>query len=60
MIAKHITLIVAGLAVTSLGLPASFRLRRPWQIPAALATLGGVVATLLGVLLLVVPGFFSR
>jgi len=58
MIAKHIALVVVGLAVTSLGLPASFRLRQPWQILAALAALGGVVATLLGVLLLAVPGFF--
>jgi len=58
MIAKHIALVVVGLAVTSLGLTASFRLRQPWQILAALAALGGVVATLLGVLLLAVPGFF--
>jgi hypothetical protein len=57
---KYIPLIIAGLAATAWGLPASYRLRAPWHILAALAALAGVMATLAGTLLLAVPNFFSR
>jgi hypothetical protein len=57
---KYIPLVIAGLAVAAWGLPASFRLRRPWHILAALASLAGVVVFLVGTLLLAVPNFFSR
>ena len=56
---KYIPLILAGLAVTAWGMPAAYRLRSPWQIPAALAALAGVVAFLAGTLLLAVPDFFA-
>jgi hypothetical protein len=57
---KFIPLIIAGLAATAWGLPAAYRLRSPWHILAALAALAGVLATLMGTLLLTVPHFFSR
>lgn len=57
---RYIVLIVAGLAMSSWSLPAAYRLRAPWHILAALAALAGVIATLMGTLLLIVPGFFSR
>jgi hypothetical protein len=56
----YIPLIIAGLAVTAWGLPAAYRLRAPWHVLAALASLAGVLATLTGTLLLTVPHFFSR
>lgn len=55
---KYIPLIVAGLAAVCWGLPAAHRLRPPLDIAAGLAVLAGVVATLLGVLLVTVPRFF--
>lgn len=57
---KYIPLILIGLAMTTWALPASYRLRSPWHILAALAALSGVIVTLFGVLLLAVPNFFSR
>lgn len=57
---RYIPLIVAGLAVTAWGLPAAYRLRRPWHLLAALAALAGVIATITGTLLLAVPNFFAR
>jgi hypothetical protein len=53
------TMIVVGLAAIAWGLPAMHRLRRPFDILAALTVLAGVVAALLGTLLTVVPGFFK-
>jgi hypothetical protein len=41
------------------GLPAAHRFCRPWDILAALTVLAGVVAALLGALLVTVPGFFT-
>jgi hypothetical protein len=60
MNATYLLLIVAGLAMTGWGIPASYRLARPWHILAALVALIGVATALLGTLLLVVPGFFAR
>lgn len=53
-------LFISGLAVTAWALPASYRLRSPWHVLAALAALAGVIAILAGALLVAVPGFFSR
>jgi hypothetical protein len=57
---RYIPLIIAGLALTAWALPASYRIRSPWRIFAAIAALAGVIASLAGVLLLTVPDFFSR
>ncbi|KAF0216993.1 MAG: hypothetical protein FD174_3442 [Geobacteraceae bacterium] len=54
----YLAMIVAGIAAVAWGLPAAHRVKRPFDIPAALLVLAGVVAALLGVLLTVVPGFF--
>ncbi len=52
-------MIVAGLVLVVWGLPAAHRLRRPYDILAALAVLAGVIVALLGTLLTAVPGFFK-
>ena len=54
----YLGLVGAGLAAIAWGLPASHRLRAPWNLLAALAALAGLVGALLGALLTVVPGFF--
>jgi len=59
MVMFYLALAVAGLALICWGLPAAHRLRAPLDILAALAVLAGVVASLLGALLVVVPGFFQ-
>jgi hypothetical protein len=60
MDARYFAVIACGLAATAWGLPAAYRLRAPWHVLAALMALAGVVITLLGTLLLMVPHFFSR
>ena len=55
---KFIPLILAGLGAISWGLPAAHRLRQPMDIAASLAVLAGLVLTVLGVLLLIIPNFF--
>jgi hypothetical protein len=55
---KFIPLIIGGLAAIAWGLPAAHRLRRPFDIAAALAVLVGVIATVMGVLLVIIPDFF--
>jgi hypothetical protein len=55
---KFIPLIIAGLAAVVWGLPASHRLRFPYDITAALAVLVGVVAMVMGILLTIIPNFF--
>lgn len=57
---KYIPLIIAGIVLTAWALPASYRLRSPWHVVAALAALAGVLSTLTGVLLFAVPNFLSR
>jgi len=59
MVVFYLALAVIGLALICWGLPAAHRLRAPLDILAALAVLAGVVASLLGALLVVVPGFFQ-
>jgi len=59
MVMVYLALALSGLALICWGLPASHRLPAPWDIPAALAVLAGVVASLLGALLIVAPRFFQ-
>lgn len=55
---QYILLIIAGVAGIAWGLPAAHRLKKPYDIAAALAVLCGVVAFALGILLTFIPGFF--
>jgi hypothetical protein len=55
---KYIPLIIIGLAAIVWGLPAAHRLRFPFGIVAALAVLAGVVTTVMGILLTIIPNFF--
>ena len=55
----HLAMIGAGIGAVVWGLPAAHRLKKPWDIAAALLVLAGVVTALLGTLLTVVPGFFK-
>ena len=54
----YIPMIVIGMAAICWGLPASYRLRSPLDIAAALAVLAGVILSALGILLTIIPGFF--
>jgi hypothetical protein len=55
---KYILLIIIGLAAIFWGLPAAHRLRRPWDIAAAIAVLAGAIMAAMGVLLTIIPNFF--
>jgi hypothetical protein len=55
----HEVLVVAGIALITWGLPASHRLKSPFDCLAALAVLAGVIAGLIGTLLIAVPDFFK-
>lgn len=55
---KFIALIVVGLAAIAWGLPAAHRLRKPFDIVAALLVLAGVITAAMGVLLTIIPNFF--
>lgn len=55
----HLTMIGIGVGAVVWGLPAAHRLKKPWDVTAALLVLAGVILALLGVLLTVVPGFFK-
>ena len=55
---KFIPLIIAGLAAIVWGLPAAHRLRKPFDIAAAVVVLAGVVTAAMGVLLVTIPNFF--
>jgi hypothetical protein len=55
----YILLAVAGLAAVFWGLPASHRLDKPKDLLAALAALAGLGIFLLGLLLAVLPDFFT-
>ena len=59
MVMAYVALVLAGIALICWGLPASHRLRAPFDILAALAVLAGVVSALLGALLIAAPGFFQ-
>lgn len=54
----YIPLLAAGIAAICWGLPAAHRLKPPFDIGAALAVLCGVVATVMAVLLIIIPRFF--
>jgi uncharacterized membrane protein SpoIIM required for sporulation len=54
----YIPLIIAGLGGMAWGLPAAHRLKRPHDIGAAFAVLGGVIVFAFGILLTFIPGFF--
>ena len=55
---QYILLIIAGLAGMIWGLPASHRLKSPYDIAAALLVLCGVIVFAVGILLTFIPGFF--
>jgi hypothetical protein len=55
----HILMITLGFAALCWGLSAAYRLKSPMDIIAAIVTLAGLTVTLLGVLLVTVPGFFQ-
>ncbi len=55
---QYILLIIAGVAGMAWGLPAAHRLRRPFDIGAAVVVLCGVIVFALGILLTFIPNFF--
>ncbi|MDD2337768.1 MAG: hypothetical protein PHD01_14495 [Geobacteraceae bacterium] len=55
----HWLVVVAGIALVTWGLPAAHRMKSPFDCLAALAVLAGVIAGLLGTLLIAVPDFFK-
>lgn len=55
---QYIPLIIAGLAAMGWGFPAAHRLKKPFDIGAAVVVLCGVITLALGVLLTFIPGFF--
>jgi hypothetical protein len=59
MLVFHLTMIGIGVGAVVWGLPAAHRLKKPWDVAAALLVLAGVIMALLGTLLTVVPGFFN-
>ena len=59
MAVVYVGMTLAGIALMCWGLPAAHRLKSPFDILAALAVLAGLVAALLGALLICVPGFFQ-
>jgi hypothetical protein len=59
MLILHLTMIGFGIGGVVWGLPAAHRLKKPWDVAAALAVLAGVIMALLGTLLTVAPGFFK-
>ncbi len=52
-------MILAGLAAAAWGFPAAHRLQGLRGILAAMAVLAGVILFILGILLLIIPGFFE-
>ena len=54
---QYITLIIAGLAAMIWGLPATHRLKSPYDVAAAFLVLCGVILFALGVLLTFIPNF---
>jgi hypothetical protein len=58
MVIAYLGMTLAGIALIFWGLPAAHRLKSPLDILAALAVLVGVIAALLGALLISVPDFF--
>jgi hypothetical protein len=59
MLIVYAGMALVGIALMAWGLPAAHRLKSPFDILAALAVLAGLLAALLGALLICVPGFFQ-
>ena len=59
MLIFHLAMIGIGVGAVVWGLSAAHRLKKPWDVAAALLVLAGVILALLGTLLTVVPGFFQ-
>jgi len=57
---RYLLLAALGLALIGWGLPASHRLKTPWNSLAALLVLIGVGLLMLGALLTVLPDFFQE
>lgn len=55
---KYIPLIIAGVAALTWSLPASHRLKPPYDCGAALLSIAGVILLTMGVLLTAIPNFF--
>lgn len=55
----HGALLATGIVLIAWGLPAAHRLNTPFNCLAALAVLAGVIAGLIGTVLILVPGFFK-
>ncbi|GFO53541.1 hypothetical protein GMSM_05480 [Geomonas sp. Red276] len=55
----YLAMVAAGIGMICWGLPASHRMKAPYDALAALAVLVGVVVGLLGALLTADPGFFK-
>ncbi|MHC1696559.1 MAG: hypothetical protein AB9919_00530 [Geobacteraceae bacterium] len=55
----HGALLATGIALIAWGLPAAHRLKSPCTCLAALAVLAGVIAGIIGTLLILVPEFFK-
>lgn len=54
-----IAIAIVGAVIAGWGLYASHCVRKPWDIAAALASLAGLTAFLIGILLAVLPDFFT-
>jgi hypothetical protein len=54
-----IALVIFGMVGIIWGFPAAHRLRKPFDILAALTVLAGVATTILGALIITVPDFFK-
>lgn len=57
---QYLLVVIFGIALVGWGVPAAFRWPSPRNLLPACAVLIGVVATLAGVLLSVLPRFFQR
>ena len=55
----YMVMAAVGATVAGWGLYASHRIRAPWDIAAAVASLAGLAAFLIGILLAVLPNFFT-
>ncbi len=53
----YLPLFVAGLVAVAWGFPAAHRLKRPWDIAAAVIVLLGVALFASGLLLMIIPDF---
>ena len=59
MLTINVLLVIVGLLTIGYGFWASYNVKRPFDIIGAVLTPIGLMITLIGVLLICVPGFFS-